>query len=78
MAGEVHYRGLPRLRDLDPDLRRRRLVAARRYAPLSIPRIAIMLGQWDAGDVVRLGLIKTKRGKKNGRRTQRKDADSNG
>lgn len=65
MVGEVHYRGLPRLRGLDPDLRARRLRAARLFAALSIPRQAIMLGHWDRGEIVRFGQRISKKRRKN-------------
>lgn len=41
------------LRGVDRDLRRARLLAARRYAPGSVPRRGIMSGHWDGGVVVR-------------------------
>lgn len=40
------------LRNLDPPLRRARLLAARSYATGSCPWIAILSGQWDGGRVV--------------------------
>lgn len=52
MAGEVKPHRIPLTRGLDPALRRRRLLAARRYQRHTVPRIAILLGQWDAGSVV--------------------------
>lgn len=55
MAGEIRDRSIPTTRDVEPELRRRRLLAARRYAAGSVPRVAILLGHWDGGDVVRLG-----------------------
>jgi len=43
----------PNLRDLEPSLRRARLLAAREYMRGSSPRRGILSGQWDGGDVVR-------------------------
>lgn len=43
----------PNLRDLEPNLRRARLLAAREYMPCSSPRRGILGGQWDGGEVVR-------------------------
>lgn len=40
-------------RDVEPRLRRARLLAARGYPAASIPRRAILSGQWDAGSKVR-------------------------
>jgi hypothetical protein len=66
MAGEIHHRGVPKTRGIEPELRRRRLLAARRYGLNSVPRIAILLGHWDRGDVVRLAgePLGPKRGRK--------------
>lgn len=55
MAGQIGDRRIPSTRGLEPELRGRRLRAARRYAAGSVPRQAILMGQWDSGDVVRLG-----------------------
>jgi hypothetical protein len=44
---------VPRLREIEPGLRRGRLLAARAYKPGSIPRRAILGGFWDGGTVVR-------------------------
>jgi hypothetical protein len=33
-------------------MRRARLTAARGFAPHSVPRVAILLGQWDGGSIV--------------------------
>lgn len=44
---------MPVMRGLAPDLRRARLLAARRYKPGTIPRHAILGGFWDRGDIVR-------------------------
>jgi hypothetical protein len=52
MAGEIGDRRIPSTRD-EPELRRKRLLAARRYAAGSVPRQAIMLGHWDSGQIVR-------------------------
>ena len=41
------------LRDIPADLRCARLRAARRYGIYSVPRRAILRGDWDAGTVVR-------------------------
>lgn len=43
---------VPCLRGVDRPLRAARLRAARLYAPGSMPRHGILLGQWDAGSVV--------------------------
>lgn len=48
----MHDRRIPPTRGLEPQLRRNRLLAARTYAAGSVPRLAIMLGHWDAGEVV--------------------------
>lgn len=41
------------MRDVDPRLRRARLLAARQYPLWAIPRRAILAGHWDAGTKVR-------------------------
>jgi hypothetical protein len=41
------------MRDLDPVLRRARLKAARLFGLMSIPRRAILRGDWDSGQAVR-------------------------
>lgn len=43
----------PNLREIEPVLRRARLIAAREYLPGSAPRRGILGGQWDNGSVVR-------------------------
>ena len=40
-------------RDIEPPLRRARLLAARAYPAWSIPRRAILSGHWDTGTKVR-------------------------
>lgn len=40
-------------RDIEPRLRRARLLAARAYPCWAIPRRAILSGHWDAGSKVR-------------------------
>lgn len=45
-------RRIPVSRGVPRDLRRRRLLAARQYAPGSVPRVAIMMGHWDRGEAV--------------------------
>jgi hypothetical protein len=61
----IRDRHIPTTRGVEPELRRNRLLAARRYAAGSVPRLAIMLGHWDSGDVVRLGAVpKRVRGRK--------------
>lgn len=62
MAGEIHHRGLPCTRGLDPVLRGKRLHAARQFKPRSIPRTAIMLGHWDRGSVVGAARQEVQRG----------------
>jgi hypothetical protein len=52
-GGHVMDWRVPSTRELDPRVRRGRLLAARRYAPGSIPRHAILGGYWDAGAIVR-------------------------
>lgn len=52
MTGEVRDRAIPCTRAVEPRLRRSRLVAARSYAPHSVPRLAILLGHWDGGSIV--------------------------
>lgn len=44
---------VPCMRALDRELRRARLLAARRYRPCTIPRHAILGGFWDGGNIVR-------------------------
>lgn len=51
-AGKMIDWRVPVLRGLDRDLRRARLLAARSYAPGSIPRQAILGGFWDTGSIV--------------------------
>jgi hypothetical protein len=53
MAGEVGERRMRPLRTVERGLRRARLLAARAYAPTSIPRHAILNGYWDHGAIVR-------------------------
>ena len=52
MAGEIRARRIPCTREIAPELRRKRLLAARRFAIGSLPRLAIMLGHWDRGSIV--------------------------
>lgn len=52
MAGEIKRPRVPIMRGLAPELRRKRLLAARRYAAHSVPRFAILTGQWDHGAAV--------------------------
>jgi len=52
-SGRIQSWRMPNLRALARDLRRARLLAARRYAPGSIPRKGIIGGYWDGGSVVR-------------------------
>ena len=52
MAGESKLLRVPMMRTMEPDLRRKRLLAARSFAAHSIPRFAILTGQWDAGSIV--------------------------
>ena len=40
------------LRNIDTDLRRARLLGARRFGVASIPRRAILRGEWDGGTAV--------------------------
>jgi hypothetical protein len=64
-VSNIRDRRIPTTRGVEPELRRNRLLAARRYAAGSVPRLAIMLGHWDGGDVVRLGAMpKRVRGRK--------------
>lgn len=44
---------MPCLRDIDPALRRGRLLAARSYRLGTVPRHAILGGFWDKGEIVR-------------------------
>jgi hypothetical protein len=53
MAGEIGQRRMRSMRSIDRPLRRARLLAAKGYAPTSIPRHAILNGYWDHGVVVR-------------------------
>lgn len=64
MAGEIGDRRIPCTLGVEPGLRRLRLVAARRFVAGSVPRQAILLGHWDAGEVVRLGASPGKRKRK--------------
>ncbi|MGE5563156.1 MAG: hypothetical protein ACM3ZV_07570 [Bacillota bacterium] len=59
MTGDVRKREIPCTRDAGP-IRRARIIAARAYAPRSIPRTAILLGHWDGGDVVGRASLKEK------------------
>jgi hypothetical protein len=52
-AGKAVVWTMPRTSDLDPALRRGRLLAARQYRPGTIPRHAILGGYWDGGSIVR-------------------------
>lgn len=52
MSGAIRDRSIPCTRATEQGLRRARLVAARGYAPGSVPRAAILLGHWDGGAVV--------------------------
>lgn len=52
MSGEVKDRSIPCTRATEPGIRRARLIAARGYAPHSVPRTAILLGHWDGGSIV--------------------------
>lgn len=52
MRGEVRELAIPRTRGAEPGIRRARLLGARRYAPGSLPRTAILLGHWDGGAIV--------------------------
>lgn len=51
-AGAIRRHRVPCLRGVDPEIRAKRLRAARNYQPHSIPRLAILLGHWDAGEIV--------------------------
>lgn len=53
MAGQVRQWRMPKMRNVAPQLRRARLLAARQYQPGTIPRHAILGGYWDGGRVVR-------------------------
>lgn len=58
-----HSREAPRprmaevLASVPADLRRARLLAARRFGVCSVPRRAILRGDWDRGDAVRQFLV---------------------
>ncbi len=51
-GGLIKRHCVPCLRGLEPELRAKRLLAARRFTAHSIPRFAILLGHWDGGSVV--------------------------
>lgn len=51
-VSNLRDRRIPSTRAIEPELRRKRLLAARQFAAGSVPRAAIMLGQWDGGEVV--------------------------
>jgi hypothetical protein len=56
VGGRIRDRRIPSTRGVEPDLRRRRLLAARKYSAGTVPRLAILLGHWDRGEIVRLGV----------------------
>lgn len=60
MSGEIRDRAIPLTRELDPQVRRGRLLAAKARAPHSAPRFAILLGHWDGGDIVGGAAARTK------------------
>jgi hypothetical protein len=45
-------RKIPSTRGVEHELRRKRLIAARKYERHTVPRMAILLGHWDGGSVV--------------------------
>ncbi|MFC4255418.1 hypothetical protein GRI97_08255 [Altererythrobacter xixiisoli] len=51
--GEMKSWRVPNLRDVNPAIRRGRLLAARAYRPGTVPRHAILGGYWDRGSIVR-------------------------
>lgn len=79
MGGEVRELRIPRTRGLDPELRRKRLLAARHYPPGAIPRFAILMGHWDGGLIVASagqfleGKKDARAPKRRSRRNRRKD-----
>lgn len=52
-GGSIINWHVPRTRELEPGLRRGRLLAARAYKLGSVPSRAILGGFWDRGNVVR-------------------------
>lgn len=60
-GGQIRRHEVPCLRGLEPELRAKRLIAARSCAAHSIPRFAILLGQWDHGSVVGAAVARLKK-----------------
>lgn len=52
-AGKMKEFRVPAMRDVEPDLRRARLLAARTYRVGTKPRHGILGGFWDRGSVVK-------------------------
>lgn len=53
--GAIRRRSVPCLRGVDPEVRAMRYRAARKYGWGTIARIAILMGHWDHGSIVKGG-----------------------